>query len=198
MQSPVARTVHIDVPCSPMSVAGRLKACIRGATAIATMAMDHSKLAWCSTSQRMTCKARVLTVHLAATNNRCESKRWRRKWSKLSADYYNELRENLPGQGPVRRPRAKNTGINMNGVWKKWIRCCRRSGCMLQRAYTRSRFCEHIREDPVVLLKAHDVKDYKTFFGGRWITIPVLRRNQAYTSISGFLRCSMRSIRSGG
>ena len=56
------------------------------------------------------------------------SKRWRRKRSKLSANYYNELRENLPGQGPVRRPRAKNTKINMSGVWKKWMRYCRRSG----------------------------------------------------------------------
>ncbi len=50
---------------------------------------------------------------------------------------------------------------------------------MLQRAYTRSRFCDHIREDPVVLLKGHDVKDYNTFF--RWTLdhYPGIKKNSS-------------------
>ena len=38
-----------------------------------------------------------------------------------SATHYNKLRKKLP-TGPVQRERAKNTEINIDGVWQKWTR----------------------------------------------------------------------------
>ncbi|KAI9717340.1 MAG: hypothetical protein M1828_007228 [Chrysothrix sp. TS-e1954] len=66
-----------------------------------------------------------------------------------SANHYNKLRQKLP-TGPVQRERARNTEINIDGIWRRWIR-----------------FCEHLDEDPLVLITTGSAQDFMTFF--KWI-----------------------------
>ena len=60
----------------------------------------------------------------------------------------------------------QNTKSNINGVWKKWMRYCRRLGLHATASLHSVQVLRAYPRRPRCLTQAHDVKDCKTFF--RW------------------------------